>query len=359
MNGQGIFLSRYMNVSNQRENTGVTYQDAGVNLSASQVIKERIKKVAKKTYGKNVLGGVGGFGAMYRLGDYREPILVSSTDPVGTKLMVATMADDFSSVGADLVNACVNDLIVIGADPLFFLDYVATSIMDPVVVETIVKGIGESCQSVDCALIGGETSEMPGVFAGNNIDLSGFVVGVVEEDEMLRPLETIESGDCLIGVASNGLHTNGYSLVRHVFDLDKDHSPLSEYFEDLGESLGDALLRPHLSYYGDLKPIFKFVKGIAHITGGGLYENVPRMLPEGVTAQFNLSSLRKPPIFDFIQERGSIQSDEMYKVFNMGLGMVIACDFDQAPLITSRVSNSEIIGEIIHNKVGDKVIIAT
>ena len=165
-------------MSNQKDKQGVTYRDAGVDLSASQRIKEKIKEVAKKTYGGNVVGGVGGFGAMYKLGDYRSPILVSSTDPVGTKLMVATMANNYSNIGADLVNACVNDLIVIGADPLFFLDYVATSIMDPEVVETIVNGISKSCQNVSCALIGGETSEMPGVFAGNNIDLSGFVVVV-------------------------------------------------------------------------------------------------------------------------------------------------------------------------------------
>ena len=186
-----------MNLGNQKEKQGVTYRDAGVDLSASQMIKEKIKEVAKRTYGENVVGGVGGFGAMYRLGDYRSPILVSSTDPVGTKLMVATMANNFSNIGADLVNACVNDLIVIGAHPLFFLDYIATSTMDPEVVETIVNGISESCQNVSCALIGGETSEMPGVFAGNNIDLSGFVVGVVEEDEMLRPLDMIQSGDTL------------------------------------------------------------------------------------------------------------------------------------------------------------------
>ena len=344
-------------MSNQKDKQGVTYQDAGVDLSASQRIKEKIKEVAKKTYGGNVVGGVGGFGAMYKLGDYRSPILVSSTDPVGTKLMVATMANNYSNIGADLVNACVNDLIVIGADPLFFLDYVATSSMDPEVVETIVSGISKSCQNVSCALIGGETSEMPGVFAGNNIDLSGFVVGVVEEDEMLRPLDTIQSGDTLIGVPSNGLHTNGYSLVRHVFGLDQDHSLLFEYFEELGETLEDALLRPHPSYYSELKNIFKHVKGIAHITGGGLYENVPRMLPEGLTARFELSNLERPSIFDLIQNRGAIQIDEMYRVFNMGVGMVIACESDQIELITSQVPNSEVVGEVGHSKTDGKVTI--
>ena len=346
-----------MNVSKQKDKQGVTYRDAGVDLSASQRIKEKIKEVAKKTYGGNVVGGVGGFGAMYKLGDYRSPILVSSTDPVGTKLMVATMANNYSNIGADLVNACVNDLIVIGADPLFFLDYVATSSMDPEVVETIVSGISKSCQNVSCALIGGETSEMPGVFAGNNIDLSGFVVGVVEEDEMLRPLDTIQSGDTLIGVPSNGLHTNGYSLVRHVFGLDQDHSLLFEYFEELGETLEEALLRPHPSYYSELKNIFKHVKGIAHITGGGLYENVPRMLPEGLTARFELSNLERPSIFDLIQNRGAIQIDEMYRVFNMGLGMVIACESDQIELITSQVPNSEVVGEVGHSKTDGKVTI--
>ena len=271
--------------------------------------------------------------------------------------MVATMANNYLNIGADLVNACVNDLIVIGADPLFFLDYVATSSMDPEVVETIVSGISKSCQNVSCALIGGETSEMPGVFAGNNIDLSGFVVGVVEEDEMLRPLDTIQSGDTLIGVPSNGLHTNGYSLVRHVFGLDQDHSLLFEYFEELGETLAEALLRPHLSYYSELKNIFKHVKGIAHITGGGLYENVPRMLPEGLTARFELSNLERPSIFDLIQNRGAIQIDEMYRVFNMGLGMVIACESDQIASIISQIPNSEVVGEVGHSKTDGKVTI--
>ena len=212
-------------------------------------------------------------------------------------------------------------------------------------------------QAYERALIGGETSEMPGVFGGNNIDLSGFVVGGVEEDEMLSPLDTIQSGDILIGVPSNGLHTNGYSLVRHVFGLDQDHSLLFEHFEELGETLAEALLRPHPSYYFELRNIFKHVKGIAHITGGGLYENVPRMLPEGLTARFELSNLERPSIFDLIQNRGAIQVDEMYRVFNMGLGMVIACESDQIESITSQIPNSEVVGEVGYSKTDGKVTI--
>ena len=191
----------------------ITYESAGVNLQSSEKIKNKIKDLAKQTYNPNVIGGVGGFGAMYKISGYREPILVSSTDPVGTKLMVAGMIGDYSHIGEDLVNACINDLIVVGAEPLFFLDYIATSQMIPSVVETIVGGISEACKNVGCALIGGETSEMPGVFNESNFDISGFVVGAVEADQMLDPINTSKAGDLLIGLPSNGLHTNGYSLV--------------------------------------------------------------------------------------------------------------------------------------------------
>ena len=337
--------------------SGATYESAGVDLEASQRVKERIKQVAKKTYGPNVLGGVGGFGAMYKVDGYRDPVLVSSTDPVGTKLMVAVMANNFDQIGVDLVNACINDLIVIGADPLFFLDYVATSNMDPDIVETVVVGIANACQDVGCALIGGETSEMPGVFSGDNFDLSGFVVGAVESEQMLKPMENIKVGDSLIGVPSNGLHTNGYSLVRHVFELHANPARLSEYLSELGETLGEALLRPHPSYYKMLKPVFQMSKGIAHITGGGLYENMPRMLPPGLAARFDASLWESPAVFDIIRKQGGIDIEEMYRVYNMGLGMVVVCDPDEVNAILASVEGSVFAGEVIVEMGGGRVLI--
>ena len=337
--------------------SGATYESAGVNLEASQRVKERIKEVAKKTYGPNVLGGVGGFGAMYKVDGYQNPVLVSSTDPVGTKLMVAVMANNFDQIGVDLVNACINDLIVIGADPLFFLDYVATSSMDPDVVETVVVGIANACHDVGCALIGGETSEMPGVFSGNNFDLSGFVVGAVESEQMLRPMENIKVGDSLIGVPSNGLHTNGYSLVRHVFGLADNPERLSEYLPELGETLGEALLRPHPSYYKMLKPVFPISKGIAHITGGGLYENMPRMLPPGLAGRFDASLWESPGVFDIIQREGGIDIEEMYRVYNMGLGMVVVCDPEETTTILANVEGSVLVGDVIKKMESGRVLI--
>ena len=329
------------------EDVGTTYKNAGVNLKASEFVKERIKLVAGQTYSPNVIGGVGGFGALYRFTDYKDPVLVSSTDPVGTKLMVARMVGDFSRIGADLVNACVNDIIVVGADPLFFLDYIATSRMVPQTVETIVTSIAGACSEVDCALIGGETAEMPGVFSADNFDLSGFVVGAVELEDMLHPFDTIIPGDALIGIPSDGLHTNGYSLVRHVFRLDVDFAILKTYVDELGQTLGEALLRPHPSYYHSLKPLFNLSKGVAHITGGGLFENVPRMLSARVAAKFYPSNWNTPPIFNIIQNQGSIDTAEMYRVYNMGLGMVVACASEHVSNFTSSIDNAVVVGEIV------------
>ena len=336
---------------------GATYGAAGVNLEASKNIKDTIKALAVQTYGDGVVGGVGGFGAMYKISGYENPILVTSTDPVGTKLMVAGMVGSFENIGADLVNACVNDLIVIGADPLFFLDYIATSKMNSEVVEILVKGIAEACSSVDCALIGGETSEMPGIFSGDNFDLSGFIVGAVEESDMLRPKETIKEGDVLVGIPSNGLHTNGYSLVRHIFGLDNDSAPLDIYYDDLGETLAEALLKPHLPYYHELKNIFGLAKGIAHITGGGLYENIPRMMPAGVTAKFSRSLWAVPPIFNVIQEEGKVDLEEMHHVFNMGLGMVVAVGETRVTDVLNLVKDSVVVGEIIKSSQNEEVLI--
>ena len=333
----------------------ITYESAGVNLLASEKIKGRIKDLADKTYTPNVLGGVGGFGAMYKISGYRDPVLVSSTDPVGTKLSVAGMVGDYSYIGEDLVNACVNDLIVVGADPLFFLDYIATSKMVPEIVESIIIGISEACKNVGCALIGGETSEMPGVFKEGKFDISGFVVGAVEADQMLNPLDTISEGDLLIGLPSNGLHTNGYSLVRHVFNLENDLGILKRQLNESGETLGEALLKPHPSYYHDLKSVFPYSKGIAHITGGGLYENMPRILPTGIEAAFDASLWDVPAVFEFIRKTGSIDSNEMYRVFNMGLGMVIVCAPENSSRILKNVPNAKLVGELKQKSSNNRV----
>jgi len=214
-------------------------------------------------------------------------------------------------------------------------------------VEMIVDSIAVACSEVDCALIGGETAEMPGVFSGDNFDLSGFVVGAVELEDMLHPFDTIIPGDALIGIPSDGLHTNGYSLVRHVFRLDVDFAILKTYVDELGQTLGEALLRPHPSYYHSLKPLFNLSKGVAHITGGGLYENVPRMLSARVAAKFYPSNWNMPPIFNIIQNQGSIDTAEMYRVYNMGLGMVVACASEHVSNFTSSIDNAVVVGEIV------------
>ena len=333
-----------------------TYEAAGVNLDAGKTIKRRIRTIVSSTHGPQVLGGVGAFGAMYELSGYREPVLVSSTDPVGTKLKVAAMLGRYDTIGEDLVNACVNDVIVCGAKPIFFLDYIVMDRLKQDVVEDLVSGMARACQQVGCALIGGETAEMPGVFADSSFDLSGFAVGVVEKSAMLGQA-TVREGDVLLGVPSNGLHTNGYSLVRHVLGLDDDPSPLDEFHPELGLTLGEALLVPHRSYYHVLRAAFSDVKGIAHITGGGLPENVPRVLPEGLAARFDTATWPLPPIFPLLQKMGDIDREEMYRVFNMGLGMVIVCDKARATEVLSALPEARLVGEVVKGNDARPVIL--
>ena len=336
--------------------TKQAYKQAGVDLDASQDVKRRIRDIVSRTHGPEVLAGVGAFGALYSFAGYEDSVLVASTDPVGTKLKLAVMTGRYEGIGADLVNACVNDVIVCGAKPLLFLDYINMSSLRPEVVVTLVEGMAKACEEVGCALIGGETAEMPGMFADDNFDVSGFVLGVVERDEMIDTSK-IEEGDALIGVPSNGLHTNGYSLVRHVYGLDSDPSPLYEFRSELGETLGDALLRPHMPYYNRLRPVFGMVKGIAHVTGGGLIENVPRMLPEGIAARFDTDAWPVPPIFTHIQEDGGISREEMYRVFNMGLGMVLACDPSRVSDVLRLVPEAVEVGEVTVAGSGERVML--
>lgn len=325
----------------------ITYKQAGVNLDAAHDIKERIKSIVAPTHGAQVLGGVGGFGALYRLGGYKDPVLVSSTDGVGTKLKLAIMMDRYDTIGEDLVNACVNDIIVCGAQPLFFLDYLAVAALDNDVVAALIAGMARACEQAGCALIGGETAQMPGLYADGDFDMAGFVVGAVERDRILDG-SGIRPGDSIIGIPSNGLHTNGYSLVRHALGLDDDPSALNEVIPELGDSvtLGDALLMPHPSYVDAIRPVLPLIKGMAHITGGGLVENIPRILPEGTSAHFDSSTWRVPPIFTLLQERALIASEEMYRVFNMGIGMTLICDPSEATAILSAIPTAEVVGGV-------------
>ena len=326
--------------------TGSTYRDAGVDLAAADRAVERIKALAAATHGPEVLGGVGGFGGLFELSGYRQPVLVSGTDNVGTKLKIALAMGRFESLGRDVVNACVNDVIVCGAKPLFFLDYLATGKMDANLAEEIVRGIAAACVENGCALIGGETSQLPGLFAPGEFDLSGFAVGVVEKDDILDG-STIREGDALLGLPSSGLHTNGFSLVRRIFGIDDDPRVLQERAPSLDATLGDALLVPHRCYYPLLAPVLPQIKGMAHITGGGFEGNVPRCLPKGVAARINLDAWDVPPIFRLLQERGRVEEAEMYRVFNMGIGMVLVVAPDALATVQAAVPEARVVGVVV------------
>ncbi|MBM7654221.1 phosphoribosylformylglycinamidine cyclo-ligase [Neobacillus cucumis] len=301
------------------------YKEAGVNIEAGYEAVSRMKKHVQRTARAGVIGGLGGFGGMFDLSSLqlKEPVLVSGTDGVGTKLMIAFWMDKHDTIGIDAVAMCVNDIVVQGAEPLFFLDYIACGNQEPEKIEAIVKGIADGCEQAGCALIGGETAEMPGLYSQNEYDLAGFTVGACEKSQLITG-ETIKAGDVLIGLASSGIHSNGYSLVRKVFN----NWSLLDFVDELGCSLGEELLKPTKIY---VKPILsalkKFqLKGMAHITGGGFIENIPRMLPEGLGAKIEEKSWPIPPVFQLISSHGQIDYAEMYNIFNMGIGMVVAVD---------------------------------
>jgi phosphoribosylformylglycinamidine cyclo-ligase len=300
-----------------------------------------------------VLSDVGFFSGMFELGGYREPVLVSSTDSVGTKTKIAVALDSYDSIGIDVVNHCVNDIFTCGAKPLFFLDYIGIGRLKPERVATIVSGVAKACREVDCALIGGETAEMPDIYSGDDFDLAGFVVGVMEKDRIIAG-KTIALGDKIIGLPSNGLHTNGYTLARKIFGETK--SALTKHYPELGRTIGEALLEPHTCYYQQLKSLLPLIKGMAHITGGGLIDNVPRILPEGLAAKFDSQSWSVLPIFNLIQQRGKVDRDEMYHVFNMGIGMVIICSGDSVKNITKTLPDARVIGEVVKQKEARVVI---
>jgi len=311
----------------------IDYRESGVDIDAGNEAVRRIKALARATYTKGVLSGVGSFGGLFALDPaVPDPVLVASADGVGTKLKVAFMTGVHNTIGADLVNHCVNDILVQGAKPLFFLDYLATGRLAPDVAEQIVRGISSACVENGCALLGGETAEMPGFYSEGEYDVAGFIVGVVPRARVIDG-SGIAAGDVLIGLPSSGLHTNGYSLARRlVFDvLGLD---VTTHVAELGATVGEALLRTHRSYLRQILPLLDrgWIKGMAHITGGGITENVPRMLPEGRTFSLDRDGWTVPPLFTWLQRAGDLEEPEMFRAFNMGVGLVLACspaDADQ------------------------------
>lgn len=301
---------------------GLSYKDAGVDIEAGDALVERIKSVAKRTARPEVMGGLGGFGALCKIPKgYQEPILVSGTDGVGTKLRLALQLNRHDTIGQDLVAMCVNDLLVTGAEPLFFLDYYATGHLNVEVAAHVVSGIGRGCELAGCALVGGETAEMPGMYEGEDYDLAGFAVGVVEAANLIDGSK-VQAGDILIGVASSGAHSNGYSLIRKILEI--NNIDLNHQLD--GKSLSDMVMEPTRIY---VKPILQLCKAIdvhamAHITGGGLPGNVPRVLPDGLRARIDEQSWQWPRLFDFLQQQGHVERFEMYRTFNCGVGMVLA-----------------------------------
>ena len=336
-----------------------SYKAAGVDVTAGYKGVELMKKAVQATYTNAVISDIGGFGGLYapQIKGMEEPILVSGTDGVGTKLKLAFLMDKHDTIGEDCVAMCANDVICTGASPMFFLDYMALGKNIPEKVATIVAGVAEGCKKANCSLIGGETAEMPGFYPVDEYDLAGFCVGIVDKKKIINN-KTIEIGDKVIGLKSSGVHSNGFSLVRKVFDVNKEN--LNEYIESLGCTVGEALLEPTKIY---VKPILKLieqvkVKGISHITGGGFYENMPRMLREGVALKIDKNSYEVPPIFKLIAERGNIPERDMYNTFNMGIGMAVIVPESEVEksleILEEAGEEAYLIGEVI---AGNKEII--
>ena len=318
------------------------YRQAGVDINAGNETVRRIKSLARTTFTAGVLSGIGSFGGLFRLDRdrFQDPVLVSSADGVGTKLKVAFMTGRHNTIGADLVNHCINDILVQGAQPLFFLDYLATGRLSPQVAEEVVGGVARACRMSGCALIGGETAEMPGFYADGEYDIAGFIVGVVDQAKIVDG-RSIVPGDVLIGLPSAGLHTNGYSLARRVF-FDVAGLRPDTFVHELGATAGDTLLAPHRCYLPIVRPFLERgqLKGLAHITGGGMTENLPRMLPEGCAAEIDVQAWTAPPIFRFLEQRGDIGIEEMYRTFNMGIGMILACTGPDAEDVVNAISGT-------------------
>lgn len=326
------------------------YKDSGVDIDKANEATKSIARDVRATWGDEVLSDVGSFGGLFRLPPgYRDPVLVSSMDGVGTKLLVASAARRFDTVGQDLVNHCVDDILVQGARPLYFLDYVAAGSLDPKVVAGVVKGLARACGENGCALIGGETAEMPGVYHGDDFDLAGAIVGVVERDEIIDGT-SIVPGDVVFALESNGLHTNGFSLARKIF-FEVAGLSVDDHVAELGCTVADELLRVHRSYLAPVRELASLVtvKGLAHITGGGVVENLPRVLPAGCAASINAGSWPVPPVFAFLAEKGDVPEGEMYRVFNMGLGMLAVVSKEEAGRVSDTLAGQSVhaVGEIV------------
>lgn len=331
----------------------MTYASSGVDIDRANKAVDLMKNTVKSTYNDNVLGELGSFGGLYQLtGDFKQPVLVSGTDGVGTKLKVAFLDDQHDTVGIDLVAMCVNDILCQGAHPLFFLDYIATGEISPEKVNALVSGISEGCKLSHIPLLGGETAEMPDFYEANEYDLAGFAVGVVDKEKIITG-ETIKDGDILVGLPSNGIHSNGYSLVRKLF-FDKLGYTTDQYIEALGCRLGEELLKPTRIYVDEFNQLNKVVtiKGMVHVTGGGFIENIPRILPKGLGVRIVQESWVIPEIFKLMQKEGNIELEEMFKTFNMGIGMIFIVDKNDLAIVEKTLDDFSIIGEVRENIAG-------
>ena len=332
------------------------YAAAGVNIDAGNKAVELMAEAVRSTYGPEVLLGIGAFGGLFdlaRIKAMRHPVLVGSTDGVGTKTDVAAALGSYSTLGQDIVNHCVNDILVQGAEPLFFLDYVAAPFLDPQVIAAIVGGVAAACREAGCAILGGETAEMPGVYAPGKLDLVGTIVGVVEHEEIIDG-STIAPGDVLIGLPSSGVHTNGFSLIRSIFRPDA----YPRYAEFLGRPLGEALVEPHRSYLPQIRQLRPLVsiKGLVHITGGGYPDNIPRVLPDGIGVVVERGTWEAPPLFRLIQREGNIDPAEMYRVFNMGIGLIVFVSPGEADRVLATLPEAVVIGRAVAAD-GERVVL--
>lgn len=331
----------------------INYKDAGVDVESGQKEVELIKNLVEKTQSKNVLSKLGGFSGLFSLEnlDFKNPVLVSGTDGVGTKVMLAQMMDKHDTIGIDCVAMCVNDILCQGARPLFFLDYIACGKLVPEKMEKIVKGVADGCLKANSSLIGGETAEMPGLYKENDYDLAGFCVGIVDKEKIITG-EKIKKGDHIFGLKSSGIHSNGYSLVRKIV-LEKEKLSLDEKIEGLDTSLGEELLKPTKIYVKEILNLLEKIEinGLSHITGGGFYENIPRMIPDGLCAKIDVRNIPLPKIFTLLEKWGELDKKDMYETFNMGVGLVFAVDKKYIDLVKEIIDEDELLdlGEIVEN----------
>ena len=330
------------------------YKSAGVDIDAGTETVRRVRSLARSTFTAGVLSDIGSFGGLFRfeVGRFREPILVASADGVGTKLKIAFLTGHHDTVGADVVNHCVNDILMQGAEPLFFLDYLATGRLSPDVAESVVGGIAAACRDSGCALLGGETAEMPGFYSEDEYDLAGFIVGVVDREKLITG-KRVAVGDVLVGVPSSGLHTNGFSLARQIA-FDQLGLQVDTHVTELGRTLGEALMEPHRSYLSLVQPLLDGgrIKALVHITGGGITDNLPRVLPHGTAASIDAAAWEVPPIFRWLQQKGNVPIDDMMRTFNMGLGLMIVTGRDAAEQLLEELAarggrDARVVGDIV------------